>query len=68
MHKVKGRWPGPRIVFGFLDCPGCKGKICAPNCEPLNKELMEAKKIEDEVIKKAVERSKYEGLEKDPRL
>jgi len=68
MKKVKGRWPGPRIVFGFLDCPGCKGRIKAPMCEPLNKELIDAQKIEDDVIKKAVERSKFEGLEKDPRL
>ncbi|CDW80922.1 e3 ubiquitin-protein ligase [Stylonychia lemnae] len=68
MKKVMGRWPGPRIVFGFLDCPGCKGRIKASKCEPLNRELALALKIEEEVIKKAVERSKYEGLEKDPRI
>jgi hypothetical protein len=42
MTKVKGKWPGPRIVFGFLDCPGCKGRIKAQNCPPLHAELMEA--------------------------
>jgi len=42
MQKVRGRWPGPRIVFGFLDCPGCKGRIKASYCEPLHKELSEA--------------------------
>jgi len=65
MKKVKGRWPGPRIVFGFLDCPGCKGKIKARHCPPLHAELSEAERIEEDVMKKAVERGKYEGLEKD---
>ena len=46
MSKVKGKWPGPRIVFGFLDCPGCKGRIRAPDCPPLHAELVEAEKIE----------------------
>ena len=46
MTKVKGKWPGPRIVFGFLDCPGCKGGIKAENCEPLKHELVESEKIE----------------------
>ena len=30
LTKVKGKWPGPRIVFSFLDCPACKGRIKAP--------------------------------------
>jgi E3 ubiquitin-protein ligase MYCBP2 len=34
----------------------------------LTEAFKEASKIEDEVIKKAVERGKYEGLEKDKRL
>jgi hypothetical protein len=28
--EVKNRWPGPRIVFSFLECPECKQRIKAP--------------------------------------
>lgn len=24
LKKVKNRWPGPRIVFSYLECPECK--------------------------------------------
>mmetsp|Transcript_7140 Transcript_7140/g.5405 ORF Transcript_7140/g.5405 Transcript_7140/m.5405 type:complete len:128 (+) Transcript_7140:109-492(+) len=27
LTKVKNRWPGPRIVFSFLECPECKQRI-----------------------------------------
>ena len=66
--KVKGKWPGPRIVFGFLDCPSCKARMNAPHCPLLHKELQEGKNIEEDVIKRAVERAKHEGIDKDKRL
>ena len=66
--RVKGRWPGPRIVFGFLDCPSCKKKIEAPHCPELEAELSQATLIEKDVLQKALERSKHEGIDKDPRL
>ena len=68
LKRIKGRWPGPRIVFNFLDCPECKQRIEAPHCPALHSELTEAWKIEEEVIKKSVERAKFEGLDKEPRL
>jgi E3 ubiquitin-protein ligase MYCBP2 len=68
MSKVRRRWPGPRIVFGYLDCPGCKARISAPDCPELHKEIVESEKIEAEVEKKAVERAKFENLDKDARL
>ena len=40
----------------------------APNCPVLNHELQEGEKIEAEVNKKALERAKFEGIDKDPRL
>lgn len=66
--KVRNKWPGPRIVFGYLDCPACKKRIKAPHCPVLNQELIEAEKIEEDVLKKSAERAKHEGLDKDPRL
>jgi E3 ubiquitin-protein ligase MYCBP2 len=68
LERIKKRWPGPRIVFGFLDCTECKSKIEAPHCPALHQELSECFKIEVEVIKKSIERAKFEGIDKDPRL
>ena len=49
MSKVKKRWPGPRIVFNFLECPSCKQRIRASHCKLLVDELREAEKIESDV-------------------
>lgn len=68
LTKVKNRWPGPRIVFSYLECPECKKKVDAPHCPALVEELNESKVIEDDVLKKVVERAKFEGIDKDPRL
>ena len=35
MSKVKQKWGGKRIVFAFMECPGCNAKIQAPNCPVL---------------------------------
>ena len=53
MSKVKKRWPGPRIVFNFLECPSCKQRIRASHCKLLVDELREAEKIESDVLKKS---------------
>ena len=68
LTKVKNRWPGPRVVFSYLECPECKARINAPHCPPLVEELNESKRIEDEVLKKVVERAKFEGIDKHDRL
>ena len=64
LKKIKNRWPGPRIVFSYLECPECKGRISAPHCGPVADELASSQKIEDDVMKKVVERAKYEGIDK----
>jgi hypothetical protein len=68
LSRVKKRWPGPRIVFNFLDCPSCKKRLDAPNCKPLVDEIAEVSIIEEDVHKKAMERAKFENLDKDPRV
>lgn len=65
---MKNRWPGPRVVFSYLECPECKQRINAPHCPPLVEELSESKRIEDDVLKKVVERAKFEGIDKHDRL
>jgi len=42
--------------------------MVASHCPILNDELKESERIEQDVIKKAVERAKYENLDKDERL
>jgi hypothetical protein len=34
----------------------------------LNQDIVDAEKIEEDVLKKSAERAKHEGLDKDPRL
>ncbi len=68
LERLKKRWPGPRIVFNFLHCSECKARIEAPQCIQIHNELKEAWKIEEEVRKKALERSKHEGIDKNPEL
>lgn len=68
LKKVKGRWFSPRIVFGFLNCPECKVKISARHCPILHKETTEINEIEKKVMKKALERAKFEGIDKEKRL
>ena len=68
MNRVKKGWNGPRIVFSFLQCPDCKQDIQAPHCPIMDAELQSAYKYRAEVVKKALERSKHEGIDKDARL
>lgn len=68
MKKVKARWPGPRIVFGFLDCSTCKQRIRAGYHNELTQELAKSESIEADIKKKSLERAKFEGLDKEPRL
>lgn len=59
---------GPRIIFNYLDCPECKTRIDAPHCPSLDKEVKKQMKLEDLIVKKALERAKFEDLHKEPRL
>lgn len=59
----------PRIVFQFTFCPQCKSKkIDAPHCPAIHKIMTQINAFEIEVKKKALERGKFEDLDKDPDL
>jgi len=68
MSKIKTKWLGARILFSYMDCPSCKREIKASYCPPLENELKDSRILKEAVIKKAIERAKIEGLEKDERL
>ena len=65
---LENKWTSPRIVFGFMNCPSCKQPMELDHCGPLRPALAAVKAIRDVVEAKAVERAKFEGLDKDPRL
>ena len=69
MNILKRRWLSPRIVFAFVNCPSEKDvKMCAPHCPMIHNELTKINELEKDLMKKAVERAKFEELDKDPRL
>lgn len=62
------QYNGPRIVFNYLDCPDCKQRIKAPQCPQLDKEVKKQELFEQTVIKKCMERAKFEELHKHDRV
>ena len=58
---LEKRWTGPRIAFGFRNCPICKSKVSHP---ALRKLLDPIDVLYDDVKKKALMRLEYEGLSK----
>lgn len=68
LKRIKKRWPGPRITFSFCDCPECKKWVNASHHPEIAKELKLIQDIYEEIKKKAVDRLKYEGYDKDERL
>jgi hypothetical protein len=68
MEKIKKKWPGPRIVFGFLDCSSCKARIRCGLHPELTDELARSETIEADIKKKCLERGKFEGLDKEKRV
>lgn len=58
---LEKRWTGPRIAFGFRNCPICKSKIAHV---ALRKLLDPIDVLYDDVQKKALMRLEYEGLSK----
>uniref|UniRef100_A0A182JBJ2 RCR-type E3 ubiquitin transferase n=1 Tax=Anopheles atroparvus TaxID=41427 RepID=A0A182JBJ2_ANOAO len=55
------RWNGPRISFGFAQCPICKVDIEHPSLEPF---LAAIVALRQDVKRKALMRLEYEGLAK----
>ncbi len=58
---LEKRWLGPRITFGFRNCPICKARI---DHESLAQLLEPIDRLYEDVRKKALMRLEYEGLSK----
>lgn len=56
------------MVFNYLDCGECKKPISCTGNAKLTQALKKEIKLRDTVIKKAMERAKFEDLHKEPRL
>ena len=68
LSRIKKRWPGPRMTFSFCQCPACRAWVNAPQHPEISAQMKHIKEIYEDVRKKAVERMKFEGLDKDERL
>mmetsp|Transcript_14822 Transcript_14822/g.22973 ORF Transcript_14822/g.22973 Transcript_14822/m.22973 type:complete len:255 (+) Transcript_14822:1109-1873(+) len=66
--QIQKQWNGPRIVFNYLNCPQCKQRVSAPNCPQITQLLKKEEDFEAVVVKKALERAKFEDLHKEERL
>lgn len=62
---LRMKWNGPRITFGFMDCPMCKTRMAHM---ALRDVLEPLKALEDVVHRKALMRLNYENLDKAPEL
>ena len=58
---LEKRWMGPRITFGFRNCPICKAKMAHP---ALAAQMDAIDSLYDDVKKKSLMRLEYEGLSK----
>lgn len=68
LSQIQQRWNGPRIIFNYLECSECKKEISCRHNPKITKALEKEKKLKDVVVKKAMERAKFEDLHKEPRL
>lgn len=68
ISKIKMRWPGPRIVFYFCECPLCKKWMLCPYHLEITTMMGQVNSIYENIKSKALHRLKFEELDKDPRL
>eukprot|EP01062_Namystynia_karyoxenos_P043751 TRINITY_DN32029_c0_g2_i2.p1 TRINITY_DN32029_c0_g2~~TRINITY_DN32029_c0_g2_i2.p1 ORF type:complete len:716 (+),score=152.51 TRINITY_DN32029_c0_g2_i2:101-2248(+) len=60
--RLLKKWPGPRITFGFLNCPECNQEIAHPAFSSM---LGELRKYRQDVRSRALQRLKHEKLDRD---
>jgi hypothetical protein len=67
VKKLNYLWLTPRIEFGFLNCINCKQRMEVPHHHQINKIITDSLMMEEDIKRKAVDRGKYEGLDKIPK-
>jgi len=65
--KINGSWSGARITFGFLNCPQCQQLMKHPLLDALP-EYQDAMSVKVSLEEKALQRLKFENLEKAPEI
>lgn len=68
LAQVQKRWNGPRMIFNYLECSECKAPVSCKGNAKLQQAIKKEMKLKDIVVKKAMERAKFEDLHKEPRL
>ena len=66
--RLRKKWLGPKITFNHVLCPQCNKWLDCPNNPDLQALINESKILYDDICKKALERLKFEGLDKDDKL
>jgi hypothetical protein len=67
LEKLRKRWSGTRITFGFLDCSQCKAAMQHPS-PPIQALLQPILALRKEVSAKALARLTIENMTKDAKL
>jgi E3 ubiquitin-protein ligase MYCBP2 len=65
---LDARWNGPRIVFGFAQCPICKTSMLGDTNNCLREALAPIEILYEEVRRKSLMRLDYDGLAKEAGL
>lgn len=68
LNRIKKKWPGPRITFSFCECPTCRKWTNAPLHPEISTIMKQVQDVFNDIRKKAVDRLKVDGLDKDKRL
>jgi hypothetical protein len=66
--RLKKKWIGPKITFNHALCPQCNNWISCSNNPDLQNTLKETNILYEDLCKKASERFKFEGLDKDEKI
>eukprot|EP01017_Pseudomicrothorax_dubius_P046940 TRINITY_DN8351_c0_g1_i1.p1 TRINITY_DN8351_c0_g1~~TRINITY_DN8351_c0_g1_i1.p1 ORF type:complete len:410 (+),score=32.69 TRINITY_DN8351_c0_g1_i1:307-1536(+) len=66
--RIEMKWHTPRIFFTFCECPLCKKWIKLEEDSPIAELLKQLTALYEDVRGRSVQRLKYEGMEKDPKL
>jgi hypothetical protein len=66
--RLNKKWIGPKITFNHCLCPQCNSWVDCPSVPEVQKLILENKALYEDICKKALERLKFEGLNKDSKL